>query len=203
MKRFVCLQIAVIVALLYTGGTVFAEKKTWNFDPAHSKIQFTVSHMMISSITGEFTTFGGKISANEADFSDAELNVSMMVRGVNTGNDKRDNSLRSEHFFDMKKHPAITFKSTSLTKIDDKNFKLVGDFTIRGVTKSEELNMFYGGTIKDHYGHNRAGFKVTGKINRFDYGLKWNELLETGGAIVGETVDIVCNVEVINRSGKK
>lgn len=202
MKKFIYVQIIACMVLLFAGNAAFADKKIWNLDPSHTKIQFTVSHLMISSVTGDFGTFGGKVVTNDNDFTDAEIAISIDVRSIDSRNGKRDNHLRSEHFFDVSRYPTITFKSTSVKKIDDKNFKLIGDFTIHGVTKSEELNMYHGGTIKDQWGHDRAGFKITGQIQRFDYDLKWNELMETGGAMVGKTVDILCNVELVHRHKK-
>ncbi len=202
MRKFTYFKFIFILALLFTTKTAFSESKIWNIDPSHTKIQFTVPHMVISSVTGDFTSFGGKVISNDNDFTDASMNISINVLGLDTGNAKRDNHLRSEHFFNVKKYPYIKFKSTSIKKIDDKNFKVVGDFTIHGITKSEELNMFYGGTIRDPFGNDRSAFKITGSIDRFNYDLKWNELLETGGAMVGKTVDILSTIEIIHKPGK-
>lgn len=198
MKKYLVFQIILIISLLFSAKSVFAgnEKKIWNIDASHTKILFTVKHMMISSVTGDFKTFGGKVVSNGNDFTDAEFEISIEVDSINTDSVKRDGHLKSDHFFDVAKYPEITFKSKSVTKVDESNFKLVGDFNLHGVTKTEELDMVFGGTINDSRGNERAGLKITGKINRFDYGLKWNDLLETGAAMVGKSVDILCNVEL-------
>ena len=201
MRKHVIFQILLIVSVLFFVKSVVGEneKKTWNIDVSHTKILFTVKHMVISSVTGDFKAFGGKVVSNGNDFTDAEFDVSIEVGSINTDSAKRDGHLKSDHFFDVANYPNITFKSKSVKKVGEGVFKIVGDFTIHGVTKTEELDMDFGGTIKDPWGNERAGLKIAGKINRFDYGLKWNDLLETGGAMVGKSVDILCNTELVCR----
>lgn len=200
--RFFALAV-LIGAALFVAQPVFAQDKTWNVDASHTKVQFTVSHMVVSSVTGDFKVFGGTAVAKGNDFTDAAVDFSIDVDSINTDNPKRDGHLKSEHFFDVEKYPNITFKSKSMKKTGDNTFKLIGYLTIRDVTKVVELDATLGGVIVDNRGNDRAGFKFTGSINRFDYNLTWNKLLDAGGAMVGKTVDILCNVELIHRKSKE
>lgn len=171
-------------------------KEVWTYDPLHTKIQFTARHLIISEVAGHFNKFDIKLTADK-DFTDSEVEVTIDVNSIDTGIVDRDNHLKSPDFFEAEKYPQITFKSTKVEKVDDEEFKLFGDFTIKNITKPIELKVIYGGTITDPWGKTRAGFKVLGSINRFDYDLKWNALIETGGAVVGKTINIVCDVEVV------
>ncbi|MGR3318308.1 MAG: YceI family protein [Candidatus Anammoxibacter sp.] len=184
---------------LFAAQPVFAQDKTWDVDVSHTKVQFTVSHMVVSSVTGDFKVFGGTAVTKGNDFADATVNFSIDVDSINTDSPKRDAHLKSDHFFNVEKHPKITFKSKSMKKTGDNTFKLIGDMTIRDVTKTVELDATLGGFIVDNRGNDRAGLKITGSINRFDYNLTWNKFLEAGGAMVGKTVDILCNVELIHK----
>jgi polyisoprenoid-binding protein YceI len=173
-----------------------AVKEVWTFDPAHTKIQFTARHLIISEVAGHFNKFDIKLTAGK-DFLDSEIEATIDVDSIDTGIVDRNNHLKSADFFEAEKYPKITFKSKKVEKVDDEEYKLFGDFTIRDITKPIELKVIYGGTITDPWGKTRAGFKVLGSINRFDYDLKWNALIETGGAVVGKTINIVCDVEVV------
>ncbi len=168
----------------------------WTIDKAHSKVQFAVTHLIISEVNGLFKSFDGSIEASNSDFTDAKINFTVNVASINTENDGRDKHLKSDDFFNADKFPSITFKGKSLKKIDDKNYKLTGDFTIRDVTKEITLDVVYNGSIKDPWGNTKAGFKILGEINRFDYNLKWNSLMEAGGAVVGKTVKLVIDLEL-------
>jgi polyisoprenoid-binding protein YceI len=170
-------------------------KEAWSLDPAHSKIQFLVRHMIISEVAGHFNNFDIQVSAGP-DFSNSEIKVTIDVNSIDTGIIDRDNHLKSPDFFEAENYPQIIFKSNKIEKIDEEEFKLYGDFTIRNITKPIELKVIYGGTITDPWGKTRSGFKVLGSINRFDYDLKWNALIETGGAVVGKTINIVCDIEL-------
>ena len=172
------------------------EKAVWSLDPAHSKIQFSARHMIISEVTGHFNNYEVNVKAG-SDFLDSEVEVNIDVNSIDTGIADRDNHLKSADFFEAEKFPKINFKSTGVKKVNDEKYKLYGDFTIRDITKPIELDVVYGGTITDPWGKTRAGFKVTGSINRFDYELKWNALIETGGAVVGKTINLECNVELV------
>jgi polyisoprenoid-binding protein YceI len=173
-----------------------SKKEVWSLDPAHSKVQFSVRHMIISEVEGHFNNFDILVSAGP-DFSDSEINVTVDVKSIDTGITERDNHLKSPDFFDAEKYTQINFKSTKIEKVEDEELKLYGDLTIRDITKPVELKLIYGGTVKDPWGKTRAGFKVLGSLNRFDYDLKWNLLMEAGGAVVGKTINIVCDIEVV------
>ncbi|HSH66061.1 MAG TPA: YceI family protein [Bacteroidia bacterium] len=180
--------------------TALAQKSEWKFDNAHSQIQFAVTHMLISEVDGHFKNFDGTVKTNGNDFTDAEINFVIETKSIDTDNEKRDNHLRSDDFFNAEKFPEIIFKSKSLKKTGKNKYKLIGDFTIRDVTKEVALDVTHGGIIKDGYGNEKAGFKITGTINRFDYNLKWNALMEAGGAVVSEDVDIICNIQLVRKA---
>jgi polyisoprenoid-binding protein YceI len=170
---------------------------TWDFDKDHSQVKFNVDHLVISEVSGSFNKFDGTVKTEGDDFSTASVEFTIETASIDTDNEKRDNHLRSDDFFNAEKHPRIEFKSKSVKKVGDNKYKLTGDLTIRDVTKQVELDVKQGGIIKDQQGKTRTAFKITGTVNRFDYNLKWNALIETGGAVVGSDVDIICNVELV------
>jgi polyisoprenoid-binding protein YceI len=176
-----------VVALLTTSA--FAQSK-WSVDPVHSNVRFTVPHLVISEVEGSFKKFDGSFTASKADFSDAAINFSIDVNSIDTDNDMRDKHLKGDDFFNAEQFPAATFKSTSFKKVSGNKYKLAGNLTIRNVTKPVTFDVVYGGTAKDGYGNTKAGFKASTVINRFDYGLKWNNLTEAGGATVGKDITI-------------
>ena len=170
--------------------------KTWNVDVVHSAVKFSVSHLVISETEGNFKTFTGSLSHTKDDLTDAKINFSVDVASINTDNSMRDEHLRGDDFFKAAEYPKMTFESISMVKKDKNKYLLTGNLTLRGVTKKVTFDVVYGGTAKDPYGNTKAGFKATGKINRFDYGLKWNALTEAGGAAVGNEVSITLNLEL-------
>lgn len=174
-------------------------KTTWSVDQSHSRIQFAIRHMLISEVEGNFGDYTLDVTASDDDFSDASAEVSIKLAGINTGNIDRDNHLLAADFFDAAQYPVITFKSTKVTQLDEEEFKLIGDLTIRDVTKEITLDVTKGGVIKDPYGYTRAGFQVEGKIDRFDFGLQWNGLLEAGGAVLGKQVKLRAHIELIKQ----
>ncbi len=172
--------------------------QTWVMDPSHSKVQFSVKHMVISEVVGQFKKCELNINNVNEDFTDSEIELIVETPSIDTGVQDRDNHLRSADFFDSAAYPNMTFKSNSFKKVDDEKFKLLGNLTIKNVTKPVELDVIYNGQITDPFsGKKRAGFRITGSLNRFDYGLKWNMLIETGGAVVGKTININCDVELV------
>ena len=191
MKTF---KLFLILALI--GFTVSAQS-TWNVDKAHSKVRFTIAHMVISEVEGDFTSFTGSITNSKADFSDAQFTFSIDVNSVNTDNAKRDGHLKSPDFFDAEKYPKITFKSTSISKKDDNHFALKGNLTMHGVTKPINLEVQYTGTIKDPWGGTRAAFKIKGLIKRSDYGLKYNSVMDNGGVVIGDEVHLSVKLETV------
>lgn len=176
-----------------------ATAQNWSFDKSHSKVQFAVTHLMISETVGQFGDFDGSVTASKEDFTDAQITFTIKVASINTDNADRDNHLRSADFFDAEKHPDITFKSKSLKKIDGKRYKLSGDLTMHGVTKPIELDVTFNGMAKSPWGQTVAGFKLNGTLNRTDYGLKWNKTLETGGLLVSEEVNFTAAVELVKK----
>jgi len=180
--------------------TNHATKKTkWSIDQAHSEIDFKVRHLMIAYVKGSFKTFDASIYTNAKDFTTAEIDLWIDTTSINTGDAKRDEHLKSLDFFDAQNHKQITFTSSTIGNPDqDGNHELWGELTMIGVTKNVKLNVQFGGIIKDPWGNEKAGFTVTGKINRSDWGLVWNANLETGGLMVSDEVAISCEVELIN-----
>ena len=178
-------------------STLAAQAQTkWDLDKSHTNVRFTVDHLVISEVDGSFKSFDGTLSSKtSSDFSDATINFTVDVASINTDNEKRDEHLKGDDFFNSEKYPKISFKSTSFKKVTDKTYVLEGDLTIRDVTKRVKLPVIYGGTVKDPWGNMKAGFKATGKINRKEYGLKWSAATEAGGAVVGDEVRLQVNVE--------
>lgn len=192
MSKF---RFAVILLLLFSFISINAQSK-WTVDKSHSKVQFLVTHLIIVEVTGQFKSFDAKVEASKDDFTDATIEFSADVSSISTDNEGRDKHLKSDDFFNAEKFPKITFVGKSFIKVGDKNYKLVGDFTIRDVTKQITLDVVYNGSVKDPWGNTKAGFKIKGDVNRFDYNLKWNSLMETGGAVVSKTVSIVVDLEL-------
>ena len=187
-------KLIVVLALLST--TLFAQTK-WNFDNSHSEIGFSVTHMLISETDGYFKDYSGSVVSSNDDFQNAKIDFEAKATSIFTDNEKRDNHLRSDDFFDAEKFPTLSFESKSFTKVDGKNYILVGDLTIKGVTKEVTLSAKYNGTITDPWGNTRAGFKISGEVDRFDYGLTWNVALEAGGLVVSKEVELDIKVELI------
>jgi polyisoprenoid-binding protein YceI len=168
----------------------------WVLDPAHSQVMFTVSHLVIAEVTGQFKTFNANVTAGKPDFTDAEIQFTVDIASINTDNEMRDNHLKSDDFFNAEKFPKMTFTGKGLKKVSGNKYKLSGNLTIRDVTRPVTLDVVYAGTVKDPWGNTKAGFKVKGVINRFDYNLKWNNLTEAGGAVVGADVELTVNLEL-------
>ena len=175
--------------------TLFAQSK-WTVDIVHSSIKFTVTHLVISEVEGQFNTFSGNVTATNQDFTDAVIDFSVDVNSINTDNGMRDKHLKSADFFNVEKFPQATFKGTSFKKLADNKYELNGDFTMHGITKSVKFEVTYGGMADDGYGNIKAGFKAITTINRFDFGLQWNKLTEAGGAIAGKDVTITVRLEL-------
>lgn len=170
----------------------------WSLDTAHSEITFKVKHLMITNVKGEFGKFLVNVNAGE-DFTNAFIHVAIDAASINTNSKDRDNHLRSADFFDVAVYPDITFKSTSMIKDHDENFKLTGMLTMKGISREVSLNAEYGGNVVDPWGNTKVGFAVDGKINRKDWNLNWNTTLEAGGVMVGEEVNIHCEVEFVKQ----
>jgi polyisoprenoid-binding protein YceI len=173
--------------------------KVWNIDPAHCEVQFRARHMIVSTVTGQFDHFDATAETEGDSLENANIRFTADTASVNTHVEQRDNHLRSDDFFNAEKYPKLVFQSTSFEKVKDDIYKLKGNLTIRDVTKPIELGVEYGGEIKDPYGNQRRGFTVTGKVNRKEFGLKYNALLETGGAVVSDEIKVNCHLEFIHK----
>lgn len=187
-------KVILITAALIAQVALFAQTK-WNVDVAHSNVKFTVVHLVISDVEGSFNTFNGSMTSTKPDFAESTIEFTVDVNSINTNNEMRDTHLKSDDFFNAEKFPKMKFKSTSFKKVSGNKYLLIGNLTLRDVTKSVKFNVTYGGTAKDGYGNTKAGFKASTVINRFDYGLKWNALTEAGGATVGKNVTIDLRLE--------
>jgi polyisoprenoid-binding protein YceI len=195
MKSFV-FKMLCFSAIMFASTHTFAQAtKMWKVDNVHSAVKFSVTHLVISEVDGSFKVYNGSISTAKDDFSDAVIDFSIDVNSINTDNAMRDGHLKGDDFFNAATYPTMTFKSTSFKKKEGNKYELVGNLTVRNVTKKVVFDVKHGGTVKDGYGNTKAGFKVTGSINRFDYGLKWNALTEAGGATVGAEVSLSANLE--------
>jgi polyisoprenoid-binding protein YceI len=172
-------------------------KTKWVVDATHSEIGFKVRHLMIAHTKGFFKTFDANIYTTEKDFTKAEIDLWIDVASIYTGDEKRDEHLKSADFFDVKQHKQITFTCTSIEKAHEgKTHDMWGELTMKGIMKVIKLNVEFGGIVKDHNGNEKAGFTVKGKINRKDWGLEWNKTIETGGIMVGEDITIMCELEL-------
>ncbi|BAD41933.1 YceI family protein [Symbiobacterium thermophilum] len=174
-------------------------KSVWVVDNSHSLVEFAVRHMMIATVKGRFTQVEGRIEVDPADITGAYFEGSVPVASINTADSARDDHLRSADFFDAQNYPTLTFKSTKVERAGD-GYKLTGDLTIRGVTKPVTFDLEFAGVGKDPWGNEKIGFSATGKINRKDFGLTWNAVLETGGVLVGEEVKIELHLEAARQA---
>jgi polyisoprenoid-binding protein YceI len=171
----------------------------WIIDTAHSAIYFKVRHLMISNIIGSFKIFDASIYTSGEDFTTVEVDLWIDASSVSTGDTKRDNHLLSAEFFDVKKHKQINFVASTMTKGSNDLHELWGELTMIGITKNIKINTKFNGLVKDPEGKEKAGFELTGKINRSDWGLTWNTALEAGGWVVSDEVIISCELE-LNRA---
>jgi polyisoprenoid-binding protein YceI len=167
----------------------------WKFDKVHSSVTFSIRHMVISNVSGSFKDFSITLTSDKEDFSDATVVGTIQVASISTDNDYRDKHLKSDDFFNAEKFPEIKFKSTKFEKLDDNKYKITGNLTIRDVTKEVTFDAVLNGTLKTEKGLLSA-WKATTTINRFDYNLKWNKTIESGGLIVGQDVTITLNLEL-------
>ena len=169
----------------------------WTLDPTHSELLFKIKHLMITNVKGEFREFDAVIESEGDDFNKATVTATIKADSVFTNNEDRDAHLKNEDFFDAEKHPELKFVGSEFEKLDDENYKLTGLLTIKDVTKEVTLDVEFGGQIKDLYGNHKAGFSITGKLNRKEWGLNWNAALETGGVMVSDEVRLSAEVQFV------
>jgi polyisoprenoid-binding protein YceI len=198
MKRLKLLT--VILALLVFSTPSFADVSTWKIDTDHTSAQFKVQHMVITSVRGEFPDVQGTVLVDEKDLTRSSVDAVIAAASISTNHTKRDNHLKSADFFDVEKFPTLAFKSKKVTREGEDRLRVLGDLTIRGVTKEVEL-LVKGPTqtIKDPWGNIRMGASASTELNRKDFGLTWNKFLETGGLVVGDEVEISIDVELIKQ----
>ncbi|MFN8310427.1 MAG: YceI family protein [Chitinophagales bacterium] len=170
-------------------------KTKWTIDPAHSEVQFKIKHLMINTVTGRFNTFEGTVESESDDFTGAQIEFSAEVNSIDTNMEMRDTHLKSDDFFAAEKFPKISFHSSSFAKKGD-HYELLGNFTIRDITKPIALQVEYNGMAKDFYGNNKAGFEISGKISRKEFGLVWNGVTEAGGVVVGDDVKLHLSIQL-------
>lgn len=171
----------------------------WHIDAAHSAVDFSVRHMMISTVRGSFAKFSGTVNINEADPTQSTVDVQIEAASIDTRDAQRDAHLRGQDFFDVEAYPYLTFKSKRVERIDETRAKLIGDLTIRDVTREAVLDVEYNGQAKSPWGTTSAGFEAQTKISRKEWGLTWNAALETGGVLVGDEIKISIQIEVVQQ----
>ncbi|MGH2508952.1 MAG: YceI family protein [Ktedonobacteraceae bacterium] len=169
----------------------------WNIDPTHSQVTFSVKHMVVSTVRGNFKVFRGKMEIDEANPANSWVEAEAEISSIDTREPNRDKHLRSSDFFDAETYPTITFKSKVVEPISNDEFRVLGDLTIHGVTKEVLFNTEYSGQVRDAYGKQRAGLVAKASINRRDFGLNWNAPLEAGGVVVSEKVNIEIDLAAV------
>jgi polyisoprenoid-binding protein YceI len=193
--RRVAFSLMVIVLF---GSPRLAAASSWQIDPAHTSAQFAVRHLMVSTVRGTLGKVTGTVNLDEADPTKSTVEASIDATGINTREPKRDDHLKSPDFFDVAKYPTITFKSKKVTKVNDTKYQVTGDLTMHGVTKEVVLDVEGSPKpFKDPMGNTRIGGAVTSKLNRQDFGIKWNKSLDGGGVVVGDEVNVTIDVEQI------
>jgi polyisoprenoid-binding protein YceI len=176
-------------------------KTIWTLDPTHSELQFKIRHLMITNVTGQFSDFSVDVETEDEDFMTAKISFNAEINSISTGNAQRDEHLKSADFFDAAKWPELSFKATKYENVDnDGSYELYGDLTIRDVTKPVKLDVEFGGIIKDPWGNTRAGFSISGKVNRKEFGLQWHAVTESGGIVVSDDVKIHAALEFIKKA---
>jgi polyisoprenoid-binding protein YceI len=190
----------VLVVTLALAVASQASAEIWTIDPAHTVAGFTARHMMITNVTGVFEAATGTIDYTPGNPGATKADITIEAKSINTRNARRDTHLKTDDFINVEKYPAITFKSKRVQNVRADGFDMVGDLTIRDVTKEVVLDGEYEGQIDDPYGNKRAGFTATTQISRSEFGVRWNHLIETGGAVVGDNVKITLHLEAIRQN---
>jgi len=204
MGHFLTRAISVTALAVVVSLPAAAATSTWQIDPNHSAAQFAVRHLAISTVRGAFTKVSGTVQFDDRDISKSSVEVTIDAASVDTRVPNRDKDLRSDHFFEVEKYPTLTFKSTKVEQVETGKLKVTGDLTIHGVTKQVVLDV-EGPTapVKDPWGNQRAAANATTKINRQDFGVKWNAKMDNGGWVVGDDVAITIDVEMVQKGAPK
>ncbi len=172
----------------------------WAIDPTHSNLGFKIKHLMISNVSGSFKDFKAEVQTDGSDFSTAQINLSAAMESISTNNEQRDDHLRNADFFEVEKYPELLFNSTKIEKTDSNTFVLHGELALKGITKPVKLQVEFNGIVKDPWGTERAGFVITGKINRSEWGINFNGVLETGGVVLSDEVRINSEIELVKQA---
>jgi polyisoprenoid-binding protein YceI len=175
----------------------------WTIDAAHSGINFSIRHMVVSKVRGRFAKYAGTVDLDEGDLTRAIVEATIDASSIDTGTPQRDEHLRSADFFDVEQFPELRFRSKRIEKLDDADYRVIGDLTIRDVTREVSLDVEYGGRTKDPWGNERVGFIAKTALERKAFGLGWNQLLEAGGVLVGDRVDIEIEVQAVKAAAEK
>jgi polyisoprenoid-binding protein YceI len=175
----------------------------WTLDTTHSGIAFSVRHMVVAKVRGRFANWTGSVELDEADLARSKVEVEIDARSIDTGNAQRDEHLRSADFFDVEQFPTLRFVSRSIENVAPDRFRVLGDLTLHGVTRPVTLSVERGGQAKDPWGNRRAGFAATASLQRSEFGLVYNQALETGGVLVGDRVDIELDVQAVQSAERK
>lgn len=170
---------------------------SWKIDPTHTHVGFSVKHMMVSTVRGQFKAYTGTLELDLEDLTRSVVAGEIEVASIDTANTDRDNHLRSADFFDVENHPVMAFKSTRIEREGDDEYKVYGELTLRGVTREIVLDAEYAGLSKDPWGGTRTGISLRGSLNRKDFGLTWNAALETGGILVGEKIKLELDIQAV------
>jgi len=194
MKRILVFATAILFS-----ATIAYAQAVWKSDLSHSRVDFTVTHLVISEVTGRFTDFDVTLTQGNEDFSGSTVQAAIKAKTINTDNERRDNHLRADDFLNAEKYPELKFKSTSFEKTGEGTYKITGDLTIRDVTKSIVLDTKYNGYVKTPWGDERVGFVGTTVIDRFEYGVKWDKTIDNGGLVAGKNVTITLRLELVKQ----
>lgn len=198
MKNWV--SSSLIALTLVIAAPLAASADTWQIDPVHTTVEFTVRHMMISNVRGLFTKVAGTITAKGNDPASVKVEATIDTSSIDTRSADRDADLKSANFLDVAKYPTMTFRSKKIEPAGTGKWKMIGDLTLHGVTKEVTLDVQGpAAPIKDPWGNTRAGASATTKINRKDFGLAWSKVLEAGGAVVGDEVTVSIDVEAVKK----
>jgi polyisoprenoid-binding protein YceI len=177
-----------------------AIKTIWGVDPTHSEVQFKIKHLVISTVTGDFSDFSASIESNNEDFDGASAKFEAKIASISTKNADRDAHLKSADFFDAEKFPTLSFESSRFVKVGSNEYEVLGNLTLKGITKEIRLKAEFGGIMDDFYGNRKAGFEIEGKINRQDFGLTWGAITEAGGVVVSDEVRLLLNIQFVKQA---
>ncbi len=189
----------LIALIMLLSSIAYGSPQTWTYDASHAGINFEVDHLTISTVSGKFNSFNLDVTAEKEDFTDAKFKLAIDLKSINTNNEKRDAHLQSGDFFDAEKFPQIIIEGKKVQKLKNGKLKILADVTMHGITKEIPFEGTMSAQVKDPWGGTRIGFKISGKIDRYDFNLKYNSVLETGGLAIGQIVTVNANFELIKK----